>query len=90
MGIDVSKYKSQGQGGSKAGSSSKPDAPSKGIFSFMDKDISLFGNQLGDSRKERFYADLQILVTSGVDIRSALELIEAEQTTTMKPRCLKL
>lgn len=46
---------------------------------FLNKDISLFGNGLGDKAKERFYSELNILFSAGVDIRSALDLIEEEQ-----------
>jgi type IV pilus assembly protein PilC len=57
------------------GSDEKP-----GILEFLEKDISLFGNKLNDKKKERFYSDLRILFSAGVDIRTALELIEEEQT----------
>lgn len=46
---------------------------------FLNRDISLFGRGLGDKAKERFYSELNILFSAGVDIRSALELIEEEQ-----------
>lgn len=45
------------------------------IFS---REISLTGNRFGDRQKERFYGELQTLLTSGVDIRTALELLETE------------
>ncbi|MDQ3192426.1 MAG: type II secretion system F family protein [Bacteroidota bacterium] len=50
------------------------------VFDFLNKDISLFGTQLNDKKKERFYSELNILFTAGVDIKTALELIEEEQT----------
>jgi type IV pilus assembly protein PilC len=49
------------------------------INNILTKDIELFGNGLSDKKKERFYSELSILFSSGVDIRSALELIEDEQ-----------
>lgn len=52
----------------------------KGTFDFLNKEIKFFGSSFGDKKKERFYSELAILFTSGVDIRSALELIEEEQT----------
>lgn len=52
----------------------------KGTFDFLNKDIKLFGNGFGDKQKESFYSELSILFSAGVDIRSALELIEEEQT----------
>ena len=51
------------------------------IFSFLNKDISLFGNSLNDKKKEAFYHELHILLTAGVDIRSTLDLIASEQTS---------
>ena len=47
---------------------------------FLNKDMKFFSIGFGDKKKERFYSELAILFTSGVDIRSALELIEEEQT----------
>lgn len=62
--------------------SSKPiDSKSndKGAFDFLNKDIKFFGSSFSDKKKERFYSELSILFTSGIDIRSAIELIEEEQ-----------
>ena len=44
----------------------------------LSRDISLTGNRFGDRQKERFYSELQTLLTAGVDIRTALELLENE------------
>lgn len=52
----------------------------KSAFDFLNKDIKLFGAGFNDKKKERFYSELYILFSAGVDIRSALELIEEEQT----------
>lgn len=52
----------------------------KGTFDFLNKDLKLFGAGFSDKKKERFYSDLCILFSARVDIRSALELIEEEQT----------
>lgn len=51
----------------------------KSAFDFLNKDIKLFGSGFNDKKKERFYSELSILFSAGVDIRSALELIEEEQ-----------
>lgn len=59
-------------------SNGKTKQPS--AMDFLNKDISLFGTGLSDKNKERFYSDLNILFSAGVDIKSALELIEEEQT----------
>ena len=52
----------------------------KSVFDFLNKDIKLFGSNLSDKKKERFYSDLMILFSAGVDVKTALELIEEEQT----------
>jgi type IV pilus assembly protein PilC len=51
----------------------------KNSFDFLNKDISIFGQSFNDKKKERFYSELCLLLSAGVDIRSALELIEEEQ-----------
>lgn len=58
----------------------KPSGDQKSAFDFLNKDIKLFGSGFNDKKKERFYSELCILFSAGVDIRSALELIEEEQT----------
>jgi len=49
------------------------------VMDFLNRDISLFGNSLSDKKKERFYSDLGILLTSGIDIKTSLELITDDQ-----------
>jgi type IV pilus assembly protein PilC len=60
------------------------DAPSPerkgGLAELLSRDISLFGNGLGDKKKERFYSELSILLTAGIDIKTALEIIVEQQT----------
>lgn len=46
--------------------------------SIFTRDIQLFGG-FNDKKKERFYMDLRILLTAGIDLKSALELIIEEQ-----------
>lgn len=45
----------------------------------LNKDIQLSGNKLKDKKKERFYSDLYTLLSSGIDIKTAMELIIEEQ-----------
>lgn len=61
-------------------STKKGDTDKKSAFDFLNKDIKLLGSSFNDKKKERFYSELFILFSAGVDIRSALELIEEEQT----------
>jgi len=53
--------------------------PGPGVWGFLNKDIRLFGSALPDKIKEAFYLELSTLLSAGMDIRAALELIEAEQ-----------
>lgn len=47
----------------------------------MNKDIQLFKKKIKDKKKEEFYAELSILLKSGADLRTALEIILSEQNT---------
>lgn len=49
-----------------------------GIVEFFNRDIKLFSRGLNDRKKERFYSELHVLLTAGVDIRTAFELLESE------------
>jgi len=60
--------------------SAEPLKKEKVPFDFLNKDLKLFGTGFSDKKKERFYSELCILFSAKVDIRSALELIEEEQT----------
>jgi len=57
----------------------KPQANTSSVMEFLNRDIKLFGSKLSDKKKEKFYSDLSILLTSGIDIKTALELIVDEQ-----------
>ena len=48
--------------------------------SFLNREIKLFKSRLPDRIKEGFYLELNTLLSSGVDIRSALDLLADEQT----------
>lgn len=50
------------------------------VSEFLNKDIKLFKSKFSDKKKEKFYSELQTLLKAGIDIRSALELIEDSQT----------
>ena len=70
QGIDIRKLQKK--------STEKSDGFS--LFELLNKDISFASNKLNDKKKEAFYHELGILFSAGVDIKSALELIEDEQT----------
>ncbi|MCK4661789.1 MAG: type II secretion system F family protein [Bacteroidales bacterium] len=76
MGIDLKNIK-------KIDKKEKPINQSKSnnqIFAFLNKDISLFGTKLKDIKKERFYSEIGILLASGIDIKTSLDIIVDEQT----------
>ena len=45
----------------------------------LEKDIKIFPDRFTDKNKESFYLELSTLLVAGLDIKSALELIEEEQ-----------
>lgn len=49
------------------------------VMDFLNRDISLFGSKISDKKKERFYSDLGILLSSGIDIKTSLELVVEDQ-----------
>jgi type IV pilus assembly protein PilC len=52
---------------------------SSSLSELLNKDIKLFGSGLNDKNKESFFGELYILISSGIDIKSAIELIAEEQ-----------
>lgn len=55
----------------------KPEATGS-LRALLQKDIRLFPSAFSDKRKERFYSELHTLLTAGVDIRTAFELMAEE------------
>jgi len=52
--------------------------PPKEKVNFLSQEIRLF-SRFNDKKRERFYSDLQVLLHSGIDLKSAFEIIIAEQ-----------
>lgn len=50
------------------------------VAAFLSKDISFSKPRMSDKRKEFFYSELLILLTSGVDIKTAIEIIEEQSS----------
>lgn len=46
----------------------------------LSQEITIFSAQFGDKQKEEFYLEMATLLSSGVDLRSALQILEEEQT----------
>lgn len=71
-----------GQLGSALGASTTRSAAEKretGLWALLNKDMRLFGSGLPDKLRESFYLELSVLLSAGLDIRAALELIKNEQ-----------
>lgn len=48
-------------------------------LAWLNRDIKLFGKKFNDKKKENFYSELGVLLSSGVDIKTSLEIIVNEQ-----------
>jgi len=71
--IDLSRYENK----KKAKPVGKPD--DGGMLALLNKDISFGGNKLNDKKKEAFYLELSSLLQAGINLKSSLELITADQ-----------
>ena len=74
MGLDLSQINNR-QAGGKSIKSERSSVNS----SFLQKDILKQKSKFPDKKKEEFYSELRILLTSGLDLRGALEIIVEEQ-----------
>ena len=48
-------------------------------LNWLNTDINLSGNKIRDQKKENFYSELHILLSSGIDIKTCFEIIVEEQ-----------
>lgn len=53
----------------------KNKTEASGILSFLNKEITFGRKGLSDKKKERFYGELSVLVNSGIDLASSLQII---------------
>lgn len=49
------------------------------VTDLLSHEINLWGKEMKDKKKESFYSELTILLSSGIDIRTALDIIVDEQ-----------
>ncbi|WP_299223315.1 type II secretion system F family protein [uncultured Aquimarina sp.] len=49
------------------------------ISEILTKEITLFGNAFNSKKKEQWYAELSVLLKSGIDLKSGLELLSETQ-----------
>lgn len=47
---------------------------------FLNTDISLFGNSFNDKKKEKFFSEFHLLLSSGVDLRTAFDIFTSQIT----------
>ncbi len=63
----------------------KPGEPANGtplaekLSNTLNRDIALFEKKFGQVQKEAFYSELGLLLSSGIDIKTAFEIIEEQQ-----------
>jgi type IV pilus assembly protein PilC len=50
------------------------------LLDILNKEINLFKPKFSDKKKENFYSELSILLSSGIDIRTSFEILIEEQT----------
>ena len=77
-GIDIKKLK-------KRTGPEKGDNGSFSISNLLNKEITLFNNDFTAAWREQFYAELFVMMRSGLDMRTALELLG--QSQPKKPQC---
>lgn len=72
--IDLSKYSEK----EKAKTSAKKVKNSGGISDVLNTEISFLEKKFGAKEKEGFYSELGLLLSTGVDIKTAFEIIEED------------
>lgn len=70
--IDISNYKNKKKTTSVTWASN--------VFALLSKDIAFTNKQLTDKKKEMFYNELSVLINSGIDIKTALDLTTSSFT----------
>jgi len=71
--LDLSKYTEK-----KKKPVSKNSDNEKGISELLNKEISFLEKKFGPKEKESFYSELGLLLSTGVDIKTAFEIIEED------------
>ena len=57
----------------------KTQKSSNAIMEFLQKDISFGKKGISDKYKERFYSELSVLINSGIDLASSLQIIVKQE-----------
>jgi type IV pilus assembly protein PilC len=80
MPLDISNIQSQ-----QKANNSKSD---NSLWEFLNRDISIGSKSLGDKRKERFYSELSVLINSGIDLASTLDIVVKQEKHKKNTRYL--
>ncbi|MEO6303208.1 MAG: type II secretion system F family protein, partial [Bacteroidia bacterium] len=72
--IDLSKYSEK----KKVKAPAKKNGDSDRIGTILNTEISFFEKKFGPKEKEAFYSELGLLLSTGVDIKTAFEIIEED------------
>lgn len=73
--IDLSKYNKKPDS-KKETSQVSTDSLADKLSTTLNKDIKIFEKRFGNTQKEAFYSELGLLLSSGIDIKTAFEIIE--------------
>ena len=73
--IDLSKYQTKPDNKQTQPKEPKDSLADK-LSTTLNKDIKLFEKRFGNAQKEAFYSELGLLLSSGIDLTTALEIIE--------------
>src|SRR5204862_2036552 len=60
------------------------------VLNFFSRDIQVFRQKLSDKKRERFYSELNILLTAGIDLKTAMEIVVEEQTNSQNKKTFLL
>ncbi|NQD71733.1 type II secretion system F family protein [Sphingobacterium shayense] len=77
--IDISAYKKKTTTRSRPNTTGPAKKEPMDVMAFLNKDISFGNGQLPDKKKEEFYLEFSTLLLSGIDIRTAFDLILVDQ-----------
>lgn len=73
--LDLSKYQNKPE--KKAAPAKQENGSlSEKLSESLSRDIAFFDKKFGQNQKEAFYSELGLLLSSGIDIKTALEIIE--------------
>ncbi|WP_437921199.1 type II secretion system F family protein [Sphingobacterium sp. LRF_L2] len=77
--VDISSYKKKNVTAVRNAGTVGDTQKGGDIMAFLNKDISFGSGQLSDKKKEEFYLEFSTLLLSGIDIRTAFDLVLVDQ-----------